>query len=135
MTSSPPQSVDIIFAGGGTAGCAAAGRLARANPDLRILLIECGKNNYQDPLVVSPALYLSHLVPDSKTSLVSYPFRQALVNSSREVRDWGEGESVDIDTAININFTYSSTRADLPPTSTTEPPSSLPVDSSGAAPP
>ncbi|KAG4035254.1 hypothetical protein MFRU_001g00250 [Monilinia fructicola] len=69
MTSSPPQSVDIIFAGGGTAGCAAAGRLARANPDLRILLIECGKNNYQDPLVVSPALYLSHLVPDSKTSL------------------------------------------------------------------
>ncbi|KAB8303198.1 hypothetical protein EYC80_004645 [Monilinia laxa] len=69
MTSSPPKTVDIIFAGGGTAACVAAGRLARANPNLRILLIEGGKNNYQNPLVMNPALYLTHLVPDCKTSL------------------------------------------------------------------
>lgn len=63
--------VDIIFAGGGTAACVAAGRLAKANPELKIVLVEGGKNNFEDPTVVNPAIYLSHLVPDSKTALVS----------------------------------------------------------------
>lgn len=63
--------MDIIFAGGGTAACVAAGRLAKANPDLKILLVEGGKNNYEDPTVRNPALYLTHLAPDSKTALVS----------------------------------------------------------------
>jgi alcohol oxidase len=62
--------VDIIFAGGGTAACVAAGRLAKANPDLKILLVEGGKNNFNDPTVTNPAVYLSHLAPDSKTALV-----------------------------------------------------------------
>lgn len=62
--------MDIIFAGGGTAACVAAGRLAKANPDLKILLIEGGKNNFEDPTVVNPAVYLTHLAPDSKTALV-----------------------------------------------------------------
>jgi hypothetical protein len=31
----------------------AAGRLAKANPDLRILLVEGGKNNFNDPTVFS----------------------------------------------------------------------------------
>lgn len=39
--------MDIIFAGGGTAACIAAGRLAKANPDLKILLIEGGPNQYE----------------------------------------------------------------------------------------
>ncbi|PQE33138.1 alcohol oxidase protein [Rutstroemia sp. NJR-2017a WRK4] len=64
-----PESVDIIFAGGGTAACVAAGRLAKANPDLKILLVEGGKNNFQDPTIVNPAVYLSHLVPGSSTAL------------------------------------------------------------------
>jgi alcohol oxidase len=63
--------VDIIFAGGGTAACVAAGRLAKANPDLKILLVEGGKNNFNDPTVTNPAVYLSHLAPDSKTALVN----------------------------------------------------------------
>lgn len=63
---------DIIFAGGGTAACVAAGRLAKANPDLKILLIEGGQNNFNNPTVVNPALYLSHLAPASKTAIVSY---------------------------------------------------------------
>lgn len=63
--------MDIIFVGGGTAACVAAGRLAKANPDLKILLIEGGRNNFEDPTVVNPAVYLSHLAPDSKTAIVS----------------------------------------------------------------
>lgn len=62
--------VDIIFAGGGTAACCAAGRLAKANPELKILLVEGGRNNFNDPTVTNPAVYLSHLAPDSKTALV-----------------------------------------------------------------
>jgi choline dehydrogenase-like flavoprotein len=61
---------DIIFAGGGTAACVAAGRLAKANPDLKILLVEGGKNNFNDPTVVNPAVYLSHLAPDFTTAIV-----------------------------------------------------------------
>ncbi|KAL3427539.1 alcohol dehydrogenase [Phlyctema vagabunda] len=61
--------VDIIFAGGGTAACVAAGRLAKANPDLKILLVEGGRNNFNDPTVVNPAVYLSHLAPDSTSAL------------------------------------------------------------------
>ncbi|KAG9243158.1 putative alcohol oxidase [Calycina marina] len=61
--------VDIIFAGGGTAACVAAGRLAKADPDLKILLVEGGSTNYQLPTVVNPAVYLSHLAPDSKTAI------------------------------------------------------------------
>jgi len=63
------SEVDIIFAGGGTAACVAAGRLAKANPDLKILLVEGGRNNFNDPTVTNPAVYLSHLAPDSKTAL------------------------------------------------------------------
>ena len=66
--------VDIIFAGGGTAACVAAGRLAKANPDLKIVLVEGGPNNYQNPTITNPAFYLSHLVPESKTALVSLFF-------------------------------------------------------------
>ncbi|KIX98635.1 uncharacterized protein Z520_05936 [Fonsecaea multimorphosa CBS 102226] len=62
-------AMDVIFAGGGTAACVAAGRLAKANPDLKILLIEGGPNNFQDPTVVHPAAYLTHLAPESKTAL------------------------------------------------------------------
>ncbi len=63
--------VDVIFAGGGTAACVAAGRLAKNNPDLKILLVEGGENSFENPLVRNPALFLSHLKPDSKTAIVS----------------------------------------------------------------
>ncbi|TAQ91129.1 hypothetical protein B7494_g575 [Chlorociboria aeruginascens] len=61
--------VDIIFAGGGTAACVAAGRLAKADPELKILLVEGGKNNFNDPTVVNPVVFLSHLAPDSQSAL------------------------------------------------------------------
>ncbi|KAG8744521.1 hypothetical protein FRC10_009973 [Ceratobasidium sp. 414] len=59
-----PKEVDIIFVG----ACVAAGRLAKANPGLEILLVEHGPNNLGDPTVVTPAFYMSHLAPTSKTA-------------------------------------------------------------------
>lgn len=48
--------MDIIFAGGGTAACIAAGRLAKANPELKILLIEGGPNQFE--VCPNPSLLL-----------------------------------------------------------------------------
>ncbi|KAK8045460.1 hypothetical protein PG993_005484 [Apiospora rasikravindrae] len=59
--------VDVIIAGGGTAGCVVAARLADADPELSILVIEGGSDN-QMPTIEYPACFLSHLAPDSKTN-------------------------------------------------------------------
>ena len=45
-----------------------AGRLARADPSLSILVIESGKNNYNDPAIRNPVMFLSHLAPGTKTA-------------------------------------------------------------------
>ncbi|CZR62706.1 related to alcohol oxidase [Phialocephala subalpina] len=63
------QKVDVIVAGGGTAGCVVASRLAEADPKLSILIIEQGINNYNVPEVVHPALFPRNLLDDSKTAL------------------------------------------------------------------
>ncbi|KAM3459040.1 hypothetical protein MY3296_000187 [Beauveria thailandica] len=60
---------DVVFVGGGSAACVTAGRLAKADPNLSILLIEQGRNNLDDPTVVTPAMFLSHLFPGSETVL------------------------------------------------------------------
>ncbi|EJD40360.1 putative methanol oxidase [Auricularia subglabra TFB-10046 SS5] len=52
-----PDVVDVIVAGGGPAGCAVAGRLARADPNLQVLLVEAGPNNKEDPTVYTPGVY------------------------------------------------------------------------------
>ncbi|KAK1753268.1 GMC oxidoreductase [Echria macrotheca] len=59
------QEVDVIVAGGGSAGCILAGRLAAADPNLSILLIEGGKDNYNVPSVIHPALFTQNLIPDT----------------------------------------------------------------------
>ncbi|KAJ4421721.1 hypothetical protein N0V82_003565 [Gnomoniopsis sp. IMI 355080] len=61
------QEVDVIIAGGGTAACVIAARLADADPELSILVIEAGPNNNL-PTISVPALFLSHLAPDSTTN-------------------------------------------------------------------
>ncbi|EMD35142.1 hypothetical protein CERSUDRAFT_139982 [Gelatoporia subvermispora B] len=58
---------DIVIAGGGTAGCIIAGRLAAADPSLKILVIEAGPPTLDDVLHTQPARYLYHLRPDSTT--------------------------------------------------------------------
>ncbi|KAK4211453.1 GMC oxidoreductase-domain-containing protein [Rhypophila decipiens] len=61
--------VDIIIAGGGTAGCIVAGRLAAADPNLTILVIEWGRDNHNDPLVVNPAFWKFLFPPAAKSSI------------------------------------------------------------------
>lgn len=68
---------------GGTAGCVVAARLADADPKLSILVIEGGTNN-QMPIIETPALFLSHLSPDTKTNLF-YFTKKALEVGDREL--------------------------------------------------
>ncbi|RYP38596.1 hypothetical protein DL767_002532 [Monosporascus sp. MG133] len=63
------QEVDVIIAGGGTAGCVIAGRLAEADPGLSILVIEGGRNNVDLPSVVYPGFFLQNLQPATRTVL------------------------------------------------------------------
>ncbi|ETS85797.1 hypothetical protein PFICI_03822 [Pestalotiopsis fici W106-1] len=61
------DAVDVIIAGGGTTGCVVASRLSEADSSLSILVIEAGPNNFEDPTIVTPILFVSHLAPGSKT--------------------------------------------------------------------
>ncbi|KAH9901808.1 alcohol oxidase [Xylariomycetidae sp. FL2044] len=68
-------AVDVIVAGGkltvipgGTAGCVVAARLAEADPNLSVLVIESGPNGAGNPLVDYPALFLGNLAPTSTTA-------------------------------------------------------------------
>lgn len=63
----PIRQIDSEHLVGGTAGCIIAARLAAADPKLCILVIEAGKNNFADPAVTNPAVFLSHLSPESDT--------------------------------------------------------------------
>ncbi|KAG4419671.1 hypothetical protein IFR04_007171 [Cadophora malorum] len=63
------KEVDIVIAGGGTAGCVVAGRLAAADPHLEILVVEGGQNNFNNPRIVNPGVALYNIVPGSKTAL------------------------------------------------------------------
>ncbi|KAK0619686.1 GMC oxidoreductase [Immersiella caudata] len=63
------HEVDLVIAGGGSAGCIVAGRLAAADPSLHILLVEGGRNNYNDPNVVHAALTALNLAPERKMAI------------------------------------------------------------------
>src|SRR5258707_2258765 len=66
---------------GGAAGCILAGRLAAADPELCILVLEAGPPTYNNPAPRQPAHYLSHLPPGSATSpVLAMPPRPALGN-------------------------------------------------------
>lgn len=65
-----PDVFDIVFAGGGTAACITAGRLAAANPDLRILLLETGSHTDGLPQVNTPGFFMQNLHPNSTTTRV-----------------------------------------------------------------
>ncbi|KAI1080926.1 alcohol oxidase-like protein [Whalleya microplaca] len=59
------DTVDVIIAGGGTAGSIVAARLSDADPDLSVLLIERGANTEGDPTISHPALHIMHIMPNS----------------------------------------------------------------------
>lgn len=54
---------------GGTSGCIIAGRLAEADPDLSILVIEGGANNRGVASIVHPVFFLQNIVPTSTTAI------------------------------------------------------------------
>ncbi|CAJ2509991.1 Uu.00g058910.m01.CDS01 [Anthostomella pinea] len=62
------QEVDVIVAGGGTAGCIVAARLADADPDLSILVIEEGSDNLGNPMISHPAFCYTHVSPGGQTT-------------------------------------------------------------------
>ncbi|PSN74310.1 alcohol oxidase [Corynespora cassiicola Philippines] len=84
------RGYDVIFAGGGTAACVAAGRLAQADPNLSILIIERGKNNLNDPMITNPGIFVANLAPSS-TNMVWYQAESepALSNRARVVPTGG----------------------------------------------
>lgn len=53
---------------GGTTACVVAARLADADPELSVLVIEGGPNN-NDPTIEYPALFTANLAPNSKNSV------------------------------------------------------------------
>ncbi|KIK54126.1 hypothetical protein GYMLUDRAFT_100155 [Collybiopsis luxurians FD-317 M1] len=59
---------DIIFAGGGTAACIIAGRLARADPSLKILIIEAGPHTQNVDRHIQPARYVHNLAEGNTLS-------------------------------------------------------------------
>ncbi|KAG6381632.1 hypothetical protein JVT61DRAFT_231 [Boletus reticuloceps] len=63
-----PQEVDVIVCGGGPAGCVVAGRLAYADPNLKVMLIEAGANNRDDPWVYRPGIYVKNMQRDGSPS-------------------------------------------------------------------
>ncbi|PVH99526.1 alcohol oxidase [Periconia macrospinosa] len=63
------SEVDVILAGGGTCACVIAGRLAEADPQLSILIIEQGPNNLDVPTIKHPALFMNGLLPTSNATL------------------------------------------------------------------
>ncbi|KIJ67569.1 GMC oxidoreductase [Hydnomerulius pinastri MD-312] len=59
------KEYDIIFAGGGTTACVVAGRLAAADPSLRILILEAGPHTKGNPNYVQPSRCLLNVEPGS----------------------------------------------------------------------
>ncbi|KAH6982475.1 GMC oxidoreductase-domain-containing protein [Ilyonectria destructans] len=78
------NEVDLIIAGGGTAACVVAGRLAEADPSLSILVIERGQDNRSVQIIENPVFFLDHLLPTSTTAIF-YQGNKADQLAGREV--------------------------------------------------
>ncbi|KAM6513496.1 hypothetical protein FALCPG4_015908 [Fusarium falciforme] len=78
------NEVDVIIAGGGTAACVVAGRLAEADPSLSILVIERGQDNRGVQNIENPVFFLDHLLPTSTTAIF-YQGNKADQLAGREV--------------------------------------------------
>ncbi|KAH0827453.1 hypothetical protein J3R83DRAFT_4141 [Lanmaoa asiatica] len=95
---------DIIFAGGGTTACVVAGRLAAADPFLKILILEAGPHTKDDPRCVEPSRCISHLKPGD-------PFMSSHATEPSPYLDGRQlvihnGKCVGGGSAINRKFTF-----------------------------
>ena len=55
---------------GGTAACVVASRLAYADANLRVLLLEAGPSTYNNPAHTVPLNFLRNFAPNSRTTRV-----------------------------------------------------------------
>jgi choline dehydrogenase-like flavoprotein len=65
---------------GGTAACVIAARLAEADLELSILVIEQGPNNFDVPTIVYPALFLTGLMPTSNATIFYQGKKESQLN-------------------------------------------------------
>ncbi|OTB04677.1 hypothetical protein M426DRAFT_11312 [Hypoxylon sp. CI-4A] len=78
------DEVDVIIAGGGTAACVIASRLADVDVNLSILVIESGPDNYNVPTITNPIFLFTHIFPNSTTAIFYKAGRETGV-ADREV--------------------------------------------------
>ncbi|KAF7133850.1 hypothetical protein CNMCM5793_005262 [Aspergillus hiratsukae] len=71
--------VNVVIAGGGTAGLIVASRLSDADPSLVILVVEAGQNKYEDSNVAKPVLFLNNLMPGSTTAVTHVSVKEPAV--------------------------------------------------------
>ncbi|EIN08874.1 alcohol oxidase [Punctularia strigosozonata HHB-11173 SS5] len=67
MANDTYSNYEVIIVGGGTAAGVIAGRLAAADSNLRILVLEAGPHTRDQLIHTQPARYLAHLAPTSTT--------------------------------------------------------------------
>lgn len=61
-----------------------ASRLSDADPNLSILVIEGGKDQYNDPEVLHPVFFMAHIAPSSKRTLF-YKGKKEVQLANREM--------------------------------------------------
>lgn len=63
---------DVIIVGGGTAGLVLATRLSE-DPAIQVLVLEAGKDQTEDPRVITPGLWPSLLKTESDWNFLTVP--------------------------------------------------------------
>jgi len=81
-----PEEVDVIVCGGGPAGCVTAGRLAFADPNLKVMLIEGGANNRDDPWVYRPGIYVKNMQQDGVNDKATF-YKDTMASSHLRGRE------------------------------------------------
>ncbi len=62
-----------------------ASRISDAYPKLSVLIIEGGKNNFQNPSIIYPLLFLGNLIPTSENTLFYAGVPEAALNNRQVV--------------------------------------------------
>ncbi|KAF8441404.1 hypothetical protein L210DRAFT_3760007 [Boletus edulis BED1] len=96
---------DIVFAGGGTTACVVAGRLAAADPLLKILVLEAGPHTKDDPRCVEPSRCIQHLEPGDPFMSIHVTEPSPYLNGRRI--DVNSGRGVGGSSVINSELTFS----------------------------